>query len=279
MLAMLTEKVFDYCKIEPIIIFENTDGAMYRIHRSDIENLNRACKEIENIVNIPLETQECQKIIARDVNNYINIIDNNNIKFKGCFEIDRDYHKNHSKRIVALALAEYYLNNASIGNYIQNYLNTNSTNIIKEWDYDNNKPIYYTNYGIYDFCIGGKMKGDNKLFKRSIQDFKVVDEPIGKINRYFISNNGYELIKKLPPLEKNSLTATDKHKIKIDNNQMNIFDIIDDVSIDPSNREENLEAGWKCELFNVYKEKKYDINFEYYINECNKIINTVESSN
>ncbi len=67
MLTMLTEKVFEYCKYEPTIIFENTDGAMYKIHRSDINNLNRACKEIEDIVNIPLETQECQKIIARDV--------------------------------------------------------------------------------------------------------------------------------------------------------------------------------------------------------------------
>ena len=278
MLTMLTEKVFNYCKIEPTIIFENTDGAMYRIHRSDMENLNRACKEIEDTVKIPLEIQECQKIIARDVNNYINIIDDNNIKFKGCFEIDRDYHKNHSKRIVSIALGEYFMNNKPIQDTINNYLNTNSINLVKEWDYDKKEPIYYTNYGIYDYCIGGKMKGGNKLYKRSIQGFKIIDESIGKINRYFISNNGYELIKKLPPLEKNSLTATDKHKIKIDNDQMNIFDIIDDVSIDPSDREENLESGWKCELFNVYNEKEYDINFEYYINECNKIINTVESS-
>lgn len=266
MLTMLTEKVFDYCKIEPTIIFENTDGAMYRIHRSDIDNLNKACKEIENIVNIPLETQECQKIIARDVNNYINIINDDNIKFKGAFEIDRDYHKNHSKRIVPITLANFFINNISISDTINNHLN-------------NNNYSFCTNYGIYDFCLGAKMKGDNKLFKRNIQDFKVVDEPIGKINRYFISNNGYELIKKLPPLEKNSLTASDKHKIKVDSTQLNIFDFIDDIKIEPGDREENLEAGWKCELFNVYKEKEYDINFEYYINECNKIINTIESSN
>lgn len=67
MLTMLTEKIFEACKIEPTIIFENTDGAMFKIHRSDLDNLNNACKEIENIVNIPLETQECKKIIIRDV--------------------------------------------------------------------------------------------------------------------------------------------------------------------------------------------------------------------
>lgn len=44
------------------------DGAMYRIHRNDYDNLYNACKEIERICNIPLEIQKCEKIIARDVN-------------------------------------------------------------------------------------------------------------------------------------------------------------------------------------------------------------------
>lgn len=275
MLTMLTEKIFENCKIEPTIIFENTDGAMYRVHKSDYDNLLKACQEIEKIVNIPLETQICKKIIARDVNNYINIISDNNIKFKGTFEIDRDYHKNHSKRIISLALAEYYLNNASIGNYIQNYLNTNSTNIIKEWDYDNDKPIYYSNYGIYDFCLGAKMKGKNELVQRYWKGHELMEEPLSKMNRYYISNVGVELIKKLPPLEKNFLTDTDKHKIKNDPNQINMFDFIDDVKIDAQDRDENLESGYKCTIFNNYKEYKYDLNYDYYINECQKIINNI----
>jgi hypothetical protein len=265
MLAMLTEKIFDYCSHEPTIIFENTDGAMFRIRRSDIANLERACDEIANIVNIPLETQMCQKIIIRDVNNYINVINDEVIKFKGCFEIDRDYHKNHSKRIVAIAMANYFIHGSDIVSTIKNHLN---------------RPVYSfaTNYGIYDFCIGGKMKGDNKLYARTVQGININDEPIGKINRYFITENGCELIKKLPPLEKHSLKETDKHKLKVDSTQMNIFDFIEDVDIDPSDREENLEAGWKCELFNTYEEKQYNINYEYYIRECYKTINTIESN-
>ena len=66
-LTLLTEKIFEACKVEPTIIFENTDGAMYKIHKSDLENLNQACKKVEKIVNIPLETQICKKIIIRDV--------------------------------------------------------------------------------------------------------------------------------------------------------------------------------------------------------------------
>jgi hypothetical protein len=277
MLTLLTEKIFETCKIEPTIIFENTDGAMYRIHRSDLENLNKACKEIEEIVNIPLETQICKKIIARDVNNYINIIDDNNIKFKGVFEIDRDYHKNHSKRIIPLSLANYYINNIKVEDTINNHINLGelSTSIIKEWDYDNKKPIYYKNYGIYDFCLGAKMKGQNELVQRYWKGYELIEEPLSKMNRYYISNIGVELIKKLPPLEKHHLTETEKHNIKTGEKQLNIFDFIEDIKIEPENRDENLEAGYKCTIFNKYKEYNYDLNYNYYINECNKIINTL----
>jgi len=231
---------------------------MYRIHRSDYELLKQACKEVEEEVNIPLEIQECKKIIAKDVNNYINIITDENIKFKGCFEIDRDYHKNHSKRIVPISLANYFINNIDINTTIYNHL------------FPETKYSFAENYNIFDFCIGSKMKGQNELFKRYIKDFKVVDEPLARMNRYYVSNQGYELIKKLPPLEKNYLTETDKAS----SNQMNIFDIIEDVKIEPKDRETNIEAGWKCTLFNKYEEKNnYDINYNYYIEECNKIIN------
>lgn len=276
MLTLLTEKIFELCKFEPQIIFENTDGAMYRIKRSDLDNLNNACKIVEEIVNIPLETQICEKIIARDVNNYINIIDKNNIKFKGVFEIDRDYHKNHSKRIVPLALANYYINNINVENTINNHIKEcdNSTSIVKEWDYDNNQPIYYNNYGIYDFCLGAKMKGSNELISREILSNTIIENKCSKMTRYYVSNTGVELIKVLPALEKNYLTETDKFKIKTGTNQLNIFDFIeDDITIDPSDREENLESGYKCTIFNKFEQKNnYNINYDYYINECNKII-------
>ena len=259
---MLTERVFEKCKKDVQIIFENTDGAMYRIHRTDYELLKEACNEIEKEVKIPLEIQDCKKIIAKDVNNYVNIITYENIKFKGCFEIDRDYHKNHSKRIVPISLANYFINNIDINTTIYNHL-------LPETKYN-----FAENYNIYDFCIGAKMKGQNQLFQREIKGLDIIDTELARMNRYYVSNEGIELIKKLPPLEKNYFTETDKYKDKVDNNQLNIFDIIDDVKIEPSNREENLEAGWKCTLFNKYEEKDvYNINYNYYIDECNKIIN------
>jgi len=121
------------------------------------------------------------------------------------------------------------------------------------------------------------MKGSNKLYSRSIINNAIVDESLNKMNRYYVSNNGCELIKKLPPLEKNYLTETEKYNIKNGYNQLDIFDFIEDVRVEPKDRESNLEAGHKCTLFNRYIESdNYDINYDYYIKECKKIINNIK---
>lgn len=255
-LTMLTEYICNALS-EVEIVFENTDGAMYYIKRNELSKLEQACKEIEQIVNIPLEIQKCESIIGKDVNNYINVIEKDYIKFKGAFEIDRDFHKNHSKRIVPIALANYFINDVKPEHTIKNHLNNKDYSFAK-------------NYGIFDFCHGAKMKGDNKLFARSIKGVNIIDEPLAKMNRYYVSNTGVELIKKLPPLEKNKITDTDKAP----DNQMNIFDIVEDVKIEPKDRETNIEAEHICTIFNKYVEKNdYNINYNYYINECYKIIN------
>ena len=264
LLTMLSEwvnKATTYCKI----LFENTDGAAFIIKRSEKHLVDDVCKKMEELSNIGLEAQQCDRMIMRDVNNYINVIDSNTIKFKGCFEIDRDYHKNHSKRIIPLALANYYINNIKPEDTIYDHLN-------KDDDYS-----FADNHGVYDFCLGAKMKGSNKAYSRNIIDNAVIDESLNKMNRYYVSNEGCELIKKLPPLEKNYLTETEKHNIKTGNNQLDIFNFVEDVRVEPEDRESNLEAGWKCTLFNKYKiSDNYDINYDYYIKECNKIINNIK---
>lgn len=259
---MLTEKIFEKLS-EGLIIFENTDGAAYRIKRSEYDNLIEACKEVEEITKIPLEIQICDRLIMRDVNHYINVINKDTIKFKGAYEIDRDFHKNHSKRVVAITAANYFINGIQPEITLKNHLNGTS--------YD-----FAENYGIFDFCIGSKMIGQNKLFKRDVSGTEIIDTPLGKVNRYYVSKSGSELIKKLPPLEKNYLTETDKFKKKHPN-QMNMFDLIEDTfTIDPKDRETNIEAGWKCTLFNKYNEGPYDISYSYYLQEAYKLINLNE---
>lgn len=259
-LTLLTEKIFDKIS-EGLIIFENTDGAAYRIKKDEYHLLKQACKEVEAIVNIPLEMQLCKKMILSGCNNYINIIDDDNIKFKGFYDMDRDYHKNHSKRIVAIGAANYFINGIPPEITLKHHLEGN--------DYP-----FAKNYGIFDYCIGSKMKGDNILYQRVIKGTTITDIKLGKVNRYYVSKTGDQLIKILPPLEKAYVTETDKIK-KITPNQMNIFDIIEDETlVDPKDRETNIEAGWECTLFNKYvKKDDYNLSYNYYIQEINKLIN------
>jgi hypothetical protein len=258
-LTLLTEKIFENIS-EGLIIFENTDGAAYRIKKSELHLLEKACKEVENIVNIGLEIQVCEKMILRDCNNYINIISDDNVKFKGAYEIDRDYHKNHSKRIVAIGAANYFINDIEPYITLKEHLRGNDYSFAK-------------NYGIFDFCIGSKMKGANILNERIIHGTDIKDIPLGKVNRYYVSRTGNQLIKILPPLEKSYKTDTDKFKEKHPN-QLNMFDFIEDETlVNPKDRETNLEAGWQCTLFNRYKEKDdYNLSYKYYLNEVNKLI-------
>jgi len=261
LLTMLTEKIIDstsYCKI----LFENTDGASYIIKKSEKDKVDEVLRMMEKLSGIGLEAQTYKKLIMRDVNNYMSIDLDDKIKFKGAFEIDRDYHKNHSKRIVAIAVANYYINNIKPETTISNHL--------KGWDYD-----FAKNYGIYDFCIGAKMTGQNKLYKRTVKGIKTTDDKLYKVTRYYVSNEGSQLIKKLPPLEKSYITYTEK--VKEDNpNQLDIFNIIEDVKVEPKERETNIEAGSLCTVFNKYvKKDEYDINYNYYIKECYKIIDKI----
>ena len=261
LLSMLTEKVVDatsYCKI----CFENTDGAAYVIKRSEKKLVDKVCEEMAKLSGIALESQIYDKLIMRDVNNYI-AIKGNDIKFKGAFEIDRDYHKNHSKRIVPIALANYFIDGIVPELTIQQHIDR------YKYGVEDKNYKFAKNYGIFDFCLGSKMKGQNKLFKREIKGLSIIDTELARMNRYYISKEGYELIKKLPPLEKNRITDTDKAPF----NQTNIFDIVEDVQVEPKDRETNIEASWKCLLFNKYHENEYLIDYRYYIKEAYKVIN------
>lgn len=158
--------------------------------------------------------------------------------------------------IISQALWEYYVNDKPVESYLRE-----STDI-------------------YQFLKMAKSIGKNTLELHSRDEYaNIIREDLQKINRYYISNEGKTLMKVMPPLDK--LTETEKHKLKINPNQMDLFDFVDDVKVQ-LDRESNIEAGYKCTIFNKYIEKpinEYDINYDYYINECYKIINTINNEN
>lgn len=111
-----------------------------------------------------IEDNEYSKFIVRDVNNYLAVYTNGDIKYKGCFEIDKEFHKDPSMRIVPIAIKEYFVNGKSVRETIENHSN------------------------IFDFCLRFKTNSKSTPIFRHINNEEIKDVKLNRTTRYYISN-------------------------------------------------------------------------------------------
>jgi len=176
MLAMLAERLID--NIPNITILQiNTDGITIKLPKHHIKTYEFICKEWEHHTKLELEFVEYSKMIIRDVNNYISVKTNNAIKYKGAFEIDKEYHKDPSFRIIRLALSDYFVKGIPVEETIKNHTN------------------------IYDFCGRQKFKSDSYGeityidYDQSGNPYKQQQKQQRNV-RYYISTGGCTFIKR-----------------------------------------------------------------------------------
>lgn len=208
------------------IISVNTDGVVIHYPLSAEAAVEAVHVEWEKKTTYILEDTSYKQIIFSSVNDYIaEIIDEDTketikLKFKGDFEVDKDYHKNNSQRIVPLAIRNYFIDGTPVMETLVNHKD------------------------IFDFCIGRKgtkqfeytlVKGDDRI---TLPD---------KVVRYYIASNGYKMYK----LDTHAIIKDSKYSA--------------------------VNKGFKVNPFMDYKEQSdYDIDYNYYLNECNKIIKPIE---
>lgn len=94
------------------IIMANTDGIEVQVNQRDL--FDSIVKTWSDKYKMPLSFSKYKKLIIRDVNNYIGIHEDNSIKTKGAYEIDKEFHKDPSAKICAIAVKDYYLHNIPI---------------------------------------------------------------------------------------------------------------------------------------------------------------------
>lgn len=158
-------------------------------------------------------------MVVRDVSSYIAVYDYGDIKLKGCFEIDKELHKNCGMRIVPIALKEYYVNNIPIETTIKNHKD------------------------IFDFCMELKIRSEDTSIYTKVINNESKKTQLGRITRYFISGKNGSLIKK-----------------------------------DKIGKITQVHKGFGIEIFNKYYESEdYNIDYQFYINEANKIKNTIDN--
>ena len=248
LLTMLCEKLQNISTVLQI----NTDGISIKIHKDKLEEMKTIIKWWEDLTQLELESEYYSKMVIRDVNNYLAVYTNGKIKYKGTFEIDKEmkgeiqYHKNHSKRIVPIAVRRHFIEGIPVEETIRNHMTVG--------DYCAGEDCI-KNYGIYDFCIGmktkGGVKGKPKAVTRKIVGSDVVDTEHQKTNRYYISKKGEHFVKKY---NDGSTSQVEAHPQK--------------------------GRFYKAVVMNDFEKKEdYNIDYSYYIREANKIVNQIVDYN
>ena len=221
LLCMLAEMLM---KIESVKIIQiNTDGVTIKVRRDKIEEVEAANKKWMEITKLDLERADYKKMFIRDVNNYVGVYTNGKIKAKGAYEWDALYrpnhpnpdgitwHKNHSAMVVQMAVTAHLVEGKNIREFITTH----------------NDP--------FDFMLRTKVPRTSRLMWG--------DEQIQNTTRYYMSKNGRQLTKVMPPLAK----KPDKERpIKI-------------------------HDGWKATPMNNMREIN-DIDPEWYIQEAQKLV-------
>lgn len=150
----------------------NTDGLLTLYNKKLKDKKYKIAEEWTKTTKLLLEYQNYKFIYFQSVNDYIAKTINDKLKVKGDFLIDVEVHKNKSKRIIPLALNEYFAkNNHNIEDFVNNHDN------------------------LLDFCIRGNVNRNFTLEHR----FKTYTQSYNKIVRYFISKNGGNLYKVKKP--------------------------------------------------------------------------------
>lgn len=226
------------------IISANTDGIVCLFDKSLEKVYKEVCIDWEIKVGNnklgKLEYSDYKLLVQSSVNDYLAIkIDDIQPKCKGDFVIEFELHKNKSKKIVPLALQKYFIEGIKPEIFIKSHQN------------------------IFDFCLGCKSIGQNRLVHLDVKTN--TELKLQKINRYYVSSNGKNLLKRLPPL-------AGKKFMK----QLDIFGNINDGT-----RESEIEAGYLTTIYNKHIKQdinKYDLNYKYYIDCTNRIIDKIEGN-
>ena len=231
LLLMLAEKLVEIgCKI----IQANTDGLFLICKKNKYEEYQKVCKEWEKLTKLELEEDRFEAMYQYAINDYIAVKegyhktkDKKLIKTKGMFITEVLLGKGLSPKIIPEALINYFVDNIPVEETIKNckdirkFLKAEKTG--KQWTVEYNDKIQQ------------------------------------RINRFYVSNNGYYL-----------------WKFKTDSGVKEYQNMLKGYAVTLHNTfysDEDLQ--WKYAQGETF-ESIYDINYNYYISQCKKIINDIK---
>lgn len=169
LLAMLCERLTLSGAAQ--IIMANTDGIEVKMKNREL--YDKICKEWEVENGLTLEHSKYKVLAIRDVNNYIAVKTDGKTKEKGAYEVDKEIHKDQSMRVVALAVREYFKNGTPVSKFINEHEDL--------WDF---------------FMYVRAKTGEFRLRRIDHETSELMDAPVTKTLRYYVSKKGDILMKK-----------------------------------------------------------------------------------
>ena len=168
MISLLADRLV--MREELQIIQVNTDGVTIRLRRDAKWIIDAICKQWEKETRLTLEYAEYRVMAIRDVNNYIAQKMDGEVKRKGAYEYDLEWHQNGSALIVPKVAEQVLLHGASI------------RDTVLQWS------------DKFDFFCRVKVPRSSRL--------EGDGKPLPNMLRYYVSEGGVTLTKIMPPLAK-----------------------------------------------------------------------------
>lgn len=245
LLAMLAEQLSKLGRL----LMVNTDGIEIRIPRAKLDEFEALCEQWELLTDLELEYTDYQKIVIKDVNNYIAVDVKGNPKRKGMFELYEDitgedgqahfYHKSPNASVIPKALFEYYINDESLYDTVMN---------------ENN---------VHEFCFG--IKKDRRfeywLIKAEPNGVIDIDKRDDRVLRYYIAPNGSNIFKFWKDERKNNIQGVNRGDL---------------VELAMTIRNSDI-LRIKKKKGQVEQIHQYNVNKQYYIDEAQKIVDLISA--
>lgn len=116
-LLMLIESLSEV--LDCTVVSVNTDGVTVRCHTSSVDEALAAVKSWEEVTGFETERTDYRGLYSRDVNNYVAILTNGDVKTKGVYGKGLPLQKNPVATICSRAVVDYLTLGASIRGTIE----------------------------------------------------------------------------------------------------------------------------------------------------------------
>jgi hypothetical protein len=259
-LAMLIEKMTTIPTVQ--ILQGNTDGITLYLHRGYYDQVLKVCKDWEELTKLTLEYSEYSRMFIKNVNAYIAIGLNGDVKskkeywtpdplhyHKSISEAQPSaWHKNFSNLVSRRAAVAHMVHNVDIEQFIR--MTTNP----------------------YDFCIAVKVKRSDQLLHGDI--------PQQRNSRFYVSRNGKRLVKGMPPKgvlgtykKNNKVTDARYQEVMSANGGQWDEEVCTKNRSKHEYRKTSIIEGLTVSMCNNIADFDWsNVNYDYYINEARKLV-------